>query len=257
MGKPSRRAVCKFLKEKKEKGIDVAILNSDNLAHGRGVTRKTLEEMFSCGADILTCGDHAWDNSRAFDILKEGDLNFICPTNLAGQDHMLSGNTFEIGGVKILVINLLGKIFIDKDVTSPFSAIDDILEANEKEGGAKIIIVDFHAEATSEKKALGEYLNGRVSAVLGSHTHVQTADEEILSGKTAYISDSGMTGVKDSILGCEKGAVLEQFLKGSPFKYKLAESSCVRIEGVLISIDEKTGNAEKISRVREEIFIED
>ena len=257
MGKPSRKAVCKFLKNKKEKGIDVAILNSDNLAHGRGVTRRTAEEMFGCGADILTCGDHAWDNSQAFDILKAGDLNFVCPMNLAGQDHTLSGRIFEMNGVKILVINLLGKIFIEKDVVSPFSAVDDILKANEEGEKAKIIIVDFHAEATSEKKALGEYLNGRVSAVLGSHTHVQTADEEILSQGTAYISDSGMTGVKDSILGCEKSAVLDQFLKGDAFKYKLAEDGKVMIEGVLISIDPATGKSENIFRLREEIFIED
>lgn len=258
VGKPARRAVVEYLRKyKKEKHIDVVIANSDNLAHGRSVTRRTVEEMLSSGVDILTCGDHAWDNTQAFDILKSGDLNFICPCNLPDLDFRLSGKIFEVGGTSILVINLLGRVFIDKDLVSPFEVVEKIIEKNKENEKADIVILDFHAEATSEKKAMGRFLKGKVSAVLGTHTHVQTADEEILKGGTAYLTDAGMVGVEDSILGCEEKAVLDQFTKSAPFKYKLAEDSEVTVQGAIIDIDEKNGRALKIERVREQVFIED
>ncbi|MDD3006118.1 MAG: TIGR00282 family metallophosphoesterase [Candidatus Pacebacteria bacterium] len=257
VGKPARAAVAKFIAEKKsEMGVDVVIANSDNLAHGRSVTRKTVEEMLSSGVDIMTCGDHAWDNTQAFDILQAGDLDFICPCNLPGLDSGLSGKIFEKMGTKILVINLIGRVFIDKELTSPFDAVTEILRHNEKEERVKIIIVDFHAETTSEKKALGRFLRGKVSAVLGTHTHVQTADEELLGDYTAYITDVGMVGVEDSILGCDEKAVLEQYVSGAPFKYKLAEDNRVMIQGVLLDIDEKSGKTMKIERVQEGILPE-
>ncbi|MFA7169690.1 MAG: TIGR00282 family metallophosphoesterase [Candidatus Paceibacterota bacterium] len=257
VGKPARRAVAKFIARKKKKmGIDVVIANSDNLAHGRSVTRKTVEEMLSLGVDILTCGDHAWDNSQAFDILQANTMNFVAPSNLSKIDASLSSKVFEVAGSRILVINLLGRIFIDKEIESPFKAVDELLKKNEGGENIKNIIVDFHAEATSEKKAMGEYLNGRVSAVLGTHTHVQTADEEILSGGTAYITDAGMSGVDDSILGCDKDAVLKQFLNDTPFKYKLAEDEKVMLQGVIIDINKKNGKAVKIERFQERILVE-
>lgn len=258
MGKPSRKAVARFVGVSKERlGIDAVIANSDNLAHGRGVTRSTAEEMLSVGVDFLTCGDHAWDSSQAFDIAKAGDLGFVLPANVVDVDPSLSAKTFEVGGAKILVVNLLGTVFLDRGATSPFEAADAILEANARAGGAKIIIVDFHAEATSEKKALGRFLDGRVSAVLGTHTHVQTADESILRSGTAYITDAGMVGVRDSILGCEENSVLDQYLHGTPFKYKLAEDDRVGIEGVLLDIDEESGKARSIVRLNDEVFIGD
>lgn len=258
VGKPARKVVTRFIAQRKEAlRIDVVIANSDNLAHGRSVTRKTVEEMLAqAGVDILTCGDHAWDNAQALDIVKAGDLNFVCPCNLAGVDPMLSGRTFEINDEKILVINLMGKVFIDKAIISPFEVVDKILEANEKGEQAKIIVLDFHAETTSEKKAMAYYLDGRVTAVLGTHTHVQTADEEVMRGGTAYITDAGMAGIKDSILGCEQNAVLEQYTAGSAFKYKLAEEGEVEISGVIFDVDEKTGLARSIERVQERILYE-
>lgn len=257
VGKPARSAVAKFIVDKKaEMGVDVVIANSDNLAHGRGVTRKTVEEMLGAGVDFLTCGDHAWDNPQALDILKAGDLNFVCPCNLSNIDFKMSSKVFESAGVKILVINLLGMVFIDKEIASPFEVADKLIEENSKtENPAKIIIVDFHAEATSEKKALGRYLDGRASAVLGTHTHVQTADEEIFPGGCGYITDAGMVGVENSILGCEIGAVLDQFINKTAFKYKLAEEGDVMLEGVIIDVDENTGKAVKIERLRERVEI--
>ncbi len=257
MGKPARKAVAQFVAKKKKKlGVDLVIANSDNLAHGRGVTRKTAEEMLASGVDFLTCGDHAWDHSQAFDMLKKGDLDFVCPANLPGLDFRLNRKVFESKGIKILVINLMGRVFIDKELISPFEIVDKILEENQKEIKAQIIILDFHAETTSEKKAMERYLSGRVSAIIGTHTHVQTADEEIVSS-TAYITDAGMVGVEDSILGCEAQAVLEQFTNNAPFKYKLAEDNKVILQGVIIEINEKNGKAKKIERVQERILIED
>lgn len=258
VGKPARKAVARFIADEKEKmEIDAVIANSDNLAHGRGVTRKTAEEMLGAGVDFLTCGDHAWDSPQAFDILKSGDLNFVCPANTSAMDFRLSAKTFNLRDIKIIVVNLMGQVFMERNTNSPFEAIDKVLEENASEkDGAKIILLDFHAEATSEKKAMGRFLKGRVSAVVGTHTHVQTADEEILEGGTAYITDLGMTGVENSILGCDESAVLEQFLQAAPFKYKLAEDSKVTLEGAMININEDDGRAVGIERFRHEVFIE-
>ncbi len=257
VGKPARRAAAKFIAEKKARlGVDLVVANSDNLAHGRSVTRKTAEEMLSKGVDILTCGDHAWDNAQALEILKSGDLDFVAPANLPGYDYGMSRKYFEKAGEKILVMNLIGRVFIDKELTSPFEAADKILEENARKEKARIILVDFHAETTSEKKALGAYLCGRVTAVLGTHTHVQTADEEVMPGGTAYITDAGMVGAKDSILGCEKSAVIKQFTEGAPFKYRLKEDGEVSLEGAVLTIDEKTGKATGIDRIREIVTVE-
>ncbi len=256
VGRPARKAVAKFIAEKKsELGIDVVVANSDNLAHGRSVTRRTVEEMLSAGVDILTCGDHAWDNVQALDILKAGDLDFVAPANLPGYEAAMSRRYFEKAGEKILVINLMGRVFIDKELTSPFEIVDKILEEDSQGEKARIVLVDFHAETTSEKKALGRYLDGRVSAVLGTHTHVQTADEEILPEGTAYLTDAGMVGARNSILGCEIDPVIKQFTEGAPFKYRLKEDREVSLEGAMLTIDEKTGKATGIDRIREIVTV--
>jgi metallophosphoesterase (TIGR00282 family) len=257
VGKPSRKSVAQFIADNKvAKNIDVVIANSDNLAHGRGVTRKTVEEVLTAGVDILTCGDHAWDNPQAFDILRAEDLNFLCPANLPDMDPRLSAKIFTIKGIDIMVMNLMGVVFMDRGASSPFVVADMLLKENEENKHAKIIILDFHAEATSEKKAMGAYLSGRVSAVLGTHTHIQTADEDVMSSGTAYITDAGMVSVKNSILGCEESAVLDQFINQTAFKYKPAEDDKVLLEGVIIDIDEKSGKATKIERIREEVLID-
>lgn len=253
MGKPARKAVAKFLAQNRKKlKIDVVIANSDNLAHGRGVTQRTLDEMFAVGVDILTSGDHTWDNTQVFDILEKGELNFVSPLNAPHYDSRNGAKSFCIKGKEFMVINLLGRVFINRESESPFEAVDKAL-AEKKD---KIIIVDFHAEATSEKLAMGEYLNGRVSAVLGTHTHVQTADDEVLSGGTAYISDAGMVGVKDSILGSQKKSVLDHFLSGNSFKYKLAEDSLVSLSGVIIDVSDRTGRSKKIERINRLIEVD-
>ena len=244
-------ALKKVLPIYKEKyKIDLVIANSDNLAHGKGVTEKTVEEIIKYGVDIVTCGDHIWDNlKQAKEILESGKYNFICPANLPAVDYQKGYKIIEVCLKKVLIINLAGRVFFQKYPDCPFRTVDKIIEENKN--SADIIIVDFHCEATSEKKALGFYLSSRASAVLGTHTHIQTADEEILNERVAYISDVGMVGPYDSILGCEKDAAINQMITQTPFKYKLSDDNNVLVNAVIIEIDNESGKAKKIKRINE------
>jgi 2',3'-cyclic-nucleotide 2'-phosphodiesterase len=252
IGRSARNILKQFLLNYKKKyKIDLTIANADNMAHGKGVTKNTIQEMTEAGVDVLTCGDHIWDTSEALDMLKEGGHNILYPANFPDIDNESSYRIIKIGSSKVLVINLLGRVFIGNHPDCPFRKADEIIKQNK----ADIIIIDFHAEATSEKRALGFYLNGRVSAVLGTHTHIQTADEEILDGGTAYISDVGMVGPKDSILGCDKNVVIEQMLKQRKFRYEVGNDENVLINAVVIDIDEKSGKAKSIKRINETLLV--
>ena len=255
VGRPARMALKKILPVYREKyKIDLVIANSDNLAHGKGVTGKTVEEIIKYGVDAVTCGDHIWDNlKQAEEILESGKYNFICPANLPAVSYKKGYKIIEVCSKKVLIINLAGRVFFQKYPDCPFRTADKIIEENRN--SVNIIIVDFHCEATSEKKALGFYLNSKVSAVLGTHTHVQTADEEILNERTAYISDVGMVGPCDSILGCEKNAAINQMLTQIPFKYKLSEDDNVLVNAVVVEIDDENGKAKKIKRISEKILV--
>jgi len=251
VGKAARMAVKKALPAYKKKyGFDVAIANCDNIAHGKGVTKNTLKEVASYGIDVMTCGDHVWDTSEAREIVKnKKEFNFLCPANYPIYELDKGYRIFEVKGKKILVINLIGRVFFQKFPDCPFRAMDKIL--SECKGKANVIIIDFHAEATSEKRALAEYLDSKVSAVCGTHTHVQTADNEVQKGGTAFISDVGMVGPKDSIIGCKKEVVIEQMISQTPFKYEISEDNKAVVNAVLIDVDEKTGKAESIERISE------
>jgi 2',3'-cyclic-nucleotide 2'-phosphodiesterase len=253
VGRPARNILKQvLLNYKKKHEIDLVIANADNMAHGKGVTKNTIAEMTEAGVDVLTCGDHIWDTSEALDMLKEGGHNNILyPANFPDINKENSFRIMKIGSCKILIISLLGRVFVGNHPDCPFRKADEIIKQNE----ADIIIIDFHAEATSEKRALGFYLNGRVSAVLGTHTHIQTADEEILDGGTAYISDVGMVGPKDSILGCDKNVVIEQMLSQRKFRYEVGNDENILINAVVIDIDEKSGKAKTINRLNETIKI--
>jgi len=255
VGKLARAALKKILPVYKEKyKIDLVIANGDNLAHGKGVTGKTVEEIIKYGVDVVTCGDHIWDNlKQAKEILENDKYNFVCPANLPAIDYKKGYKIIEVYSKKVLIINLAGRVFFQKYPDCPFRTIDKIIAENKN--SADIIIVDFHCEATSEKKALGFYLNSRVSAVLGTHTHIQTADEEILNEKMAYISDVGMVGPCDSVLGCEKDIVIDQMLTQTPFKYKLSDDNNILINAVVLEIDDESGKAKKIKRINEVVEI--
>lgn len=248
VGSPGREAVRALVpKLKKQKAIDVVIANAENASGGKGLTAKVAEELFGYGCDCLTNGDHIWKHP---DVLKIIDHPYLIrPANLApnipGKGYcILSKNNFKVG-----VLNLQGRVFMPA-IDCPFRAARDIVPIIKKQ--TSIILVDIHAEATSEKVAMGHFLDGLVSAVAGTHTHIQTADEKILAQGTAYISDLGMCGPYDSVIGQEKSKIIERFLTGMPARFEVA-SSDVRLAGAIIDIDDTSGKARGIERVQEKL----
>jgi hypothetical protein len=248
VGQPGRQAIKESLPQwQKKYQPDFVIANGDNLAHGKGITEKSLKELLEVGVDLVTSGDHIWSKKEAITLLENKEIPLIRPANfsdeLPGQGYWLS----QIRTKKILVINLIGRVFMKQQYDNPFKKADQILEQEAE--GVDAIIVDWHAEATAEKVCLGWYLDGRVSAVLGTHTHIPTADAQILPQGTAYISDVGMVGPKDSSLGADKDSTLESFLKQMPFRYQIADGP-VEVDAVLVEIG-KGGKAKKIKQLQE------
>ena len=242
IGKPGRRAVKQLIPSlRAEHGIDLVIANGENTAGGFGLTLDTANELLDSGVDILTSGNHIWDQKEIIPYLDEG-LPLVRPANYPdapGRGSLVHNN--------VLVVNLMGRVFMPP-LDCPFRTADRILEDAANSGSPPVIIVDFHAEATSEKQAMGWYLNGRVSAVLGTHTHVGTVDARVLPRGTAYISDVGMTGPLDSVIGSETGVVLERFLTGMPQRLPVANGP-VLLNSVLVEIDQDTGKAVAIERL--------
>ena len=246
VGQPGRTAFAHMAGKMREtERVDMIIANAENSAGGRGITPVICDELFAAGADVLTLGDHTWDQKELAPWLKNAK-RVVRPANFAPGCPGTGFLTMPVKNIPVTVISLVGRVFMNP-YDCPFRAADEIL-ARTAAGG--VIIVDVHAEATSEKIALGRYLDGRVSAVVGTHTHVQTADEEILPGGTAYLTDLGMTGPKDSVLGRDVNSVLQKFLTGMPSKFEIAKNR-VAFEGALITVDEKAGRATEIRRVRE------
>lgn len=250
VGKLARNALKKILPKYKAKyNIDLVLANSDNLAHGRGITEKTIKEVFGYGIDILTCGDHVWDTSEAVKLLKNNKYNLLCPANYPIMTIEKGYRIFDVKNKKILVVNIAGRVFFQRFSDCPFDTAEKIIDENRNK--ADVILVDIHAEATSEKKAFGFFLDSKVSAILGTHTHVQTADEEVLKGGTAYITDVGMVGPFDSIIGCKKEVVINQMRTQIPFKYEISAGNEVIVNAVIVDVDENSGKAFSISRVSE------
>ncbi|MCA9401534.1 MAG: TIGR00282 family metallophosphoesterase, partial [Candidatus Omnitrophica bacterium] len=218
VGRPGRNAFNQSIGDIVLKNkIDAVIVNAENAAGGAGLTSRIAKQFFRSGADVLTLGDHVWDQKELYPYLDE-DVPLVRPANFPlgspGKGWTIITTSL---GIKIAVINLLGRVFMRYQVLCPFLMIDQIIQ--EISSQADVIIVDFHAETTSEKIAFGHYVNGRVSAVVGTHTHVQTADESILSDGTAYITDLGMTGPYDSVIGQDKKQILKRFLTSMPAKF--------------------------------------
>lgn len=245
VGKPGRRAVRELLPWiVEERRIDFVIANCENAAAGFGVTSEVIEELYGCHINVLTSGNHIWDKKEIMDVV-EGYGTLLRPANYpAGAPGRGSVVVTTPGGIRVGVINLAGRVFMNP-LDCPFRTADREIE--EMKGKAHAIIVDMHAEATSEKVAMGWYLSGRVTAVLGTHTHVQTADDRILPGKTAYITDVGMTGPFDSVIGIRKEVILQRFLLQMPNKFDVAKGD-VRLQGVTVEID-PDGRAKAIERV--------
>ena len=246
VGRPGRRAVRRLGPAlRQELGFDILVANAENAAGGKGITAETLQELFNAGVDVVTTGDHAFDQKSADAALSDPrvvrPLNY--PPGTPGRGMALAT---AASGVRVGVVNLLGRVFM-KPIDCPFRAADAAVARLST--NAAVILVDMHAEATSEKIALGWHLDGRVSAVCGTHTHVQTADETVLPNGTAYITDVGMTGAHASVLGRDVESVIGHFRTGLPHRFTLATND-VRIMGVLIEVDEQTGRAVSIERIQ-------
>ncbi len=225
--------------------IDFAIVNGENADKGKGITKKESNRLFDAGFDVITSGNHIFENWNAKPLLKENPKvlrPFNYPPGNIGLGYYL-GEIIE--GINICVLNIQGRTFM-QSIDCPFRAADFVLKSID--GKAKIILVDFHADATAEKICMGWHLDGRVSAVVGTHTHVPTSDAQILPKRTAYISDVGMTGPYDSVVGMSKKQALRRYLLQTPHKYKVAERE-PRICGVAIEIDAETGNAISIEQI--------
>ena len=242
IGKPGRDAVRALLPDlKRGKAIDFVICNGENTAGGYGITVDTAAELLESGVDVLTSGNHIWDKKEIIPLLDE-DLPLIRPANYPDAP---GRGYIHMGGVT--VVNLMGRVFM-ASLDCPFRTADALLDQLKEEGNGNVIIVDFHAEATSEKQAMGWYLDGRVSGVLGTHTNVGTVDAKIMPQGTAYLTDVGMTGPRDSVIGSDKDAVLERFLTSLPNRLTVASGPCV-LNAALVEVDEETGNANSIERV--------
>jgi metallophosphoesterase (TIGR00282 family) len=252
VGEPGRKAVKALLPALRGKlAVDFVVANGENSAGGSGITPKTAEEIFSAGVDAMTSGDHLWDQKEVMTLLMD-EKRFLRPMNYPPDVPGRGGAIFEIKSAKfqgiVAVLNFQGRTFMQPPVENPFlPAMAEVKKLRER---TKIIFVDFHAEATSEKIAFARMLDGQVSAVVGTHTHVQTADEQIFPGGTAYLSDAGFTGPHESVLGREIEPVIKRFLTSMPQRFDVAKGR-VLLQGALIELDETTGKALNIQRVSE------
>lgn len=249
VGKLARKALAAELpKLKKEHAPDLVIANAENAAHGIGISEKIYNELRSLGIDFMTLGDHAFDKEDISKVLDASPSHIIRPYNFPKGVPGQGESVLEVGSRKILIINLLGRVFMKMNYDCPFRALDSILEKY-KTTQLSGVIVDFHAEATSEKKAFGWYAAGRVSAVLGTHTHVPTCDNEILPDGTAYVTDVGMAGPAHSIIGREIKSTLPMFLLQKSSAYEPVEEGTCIINSVLVEIDPDTARAKDIVRL--------
>ena len=242
IGKPGRQAIRSLVPGLREEyGIDLVIANGENSAGGFGITLETAYEMLENGVDVLTSGNHIWDQKEIIPHMDEG-LPLIRPANYPdapGRGYLIQDD--------VMVLNLMGRVFMPP-LDCPFRAANALLQPKDGFHPPKVIIVDFHAEATSEKQGMGWYLDGRVSAVLGTHTHVGTVDAKILPKGTAYLTDVGMTGPVNSVIGSDVDAVLERFLTGMPQRLQVARGP-VMMNSVLIDVDPETGKSLSIERI--------
>lgn len=251
-GRPGRETVKEFLPEiKKEHKPDLVIANVENISHGSGFTPEHIEEMQGVGVDFFTSGNHVWSKNSGVMKLNDPDFPVIRPANYPDENSPGRGYKIVEDGMmnRILVVNLMGRVFMKLHLDCPFRAMDRILKetAHENLSG---IFVDFHAETTSEKYALALYLDGRISAIVGTHTHVPTADYRLLPNETAFMCDAGMTGIVDSVIGANKEIIIKRFLTQMPIKMEPATEGRRVFNAVLIELDEKTKKALNIQHVQ-------
>ncbi len=251
-GEPGRLAIQKKLPELKQTlGLDFVIANVENAAHGKGVTPKIIQELQGYGVNAFTSGNHMWDQKEIIPYMSQTQV-LIRPANYPAEAPGKGSLCFEVySGIRLGLINVEGQRFMPQTYDSSYKAVDR--EIQKWKGKVDFFIVDFHAEATSEKRMMGWYLDGQVAAVVGTHTHVQTADEEILPQGTAYISDIGMTGPYDSVIGLKKENARTRLVHLMPSQFEVAQGD-IRLCAVMIDVEENSGKAKKIIRVQEKIY---
>ena len=253
VGRPGRRALAALVPRlAAQEHIEFVIANCENASGGKGVDPRSADELHETGVDVLTSGNHVWQNREIVPYMRESGrllrpLNF--PPGVPGVGWTVQ--KARRSEARVAVLNLIGRVFM-APVDCPFRAADEALADIRRE--ASIVFVDMHAEATSEKVAMGRFLDGRVSAVVGSHTHIQTADETVLPGGSAYLTDAGMCGPEDSVLGVRTDRVVERFLTQMPTRFEVA-AGAVLVQGAVIDIDGETGRARSIRRVRERVVV--
>ena len=248
VGKPGRKILDRILPVLcRELSLDLVVANGENLAGGKGITKDAAGELFRSGVDVITGGNHTWQNRDSYSFIEE-EARVLRPANFPGDPHV-PGRGFGIfqtqAGHKLAVISLQGRIFMTP-IDCPFSTVKRIV--NQIRAQTRAILVDFHAEATSEKIAMGWFLDGTVSAVIGTHTHVATADGIILPGGTAYITDAGMTGSHDGVIGIKREIVLESMITRLPVRHKLSTGN-PQLNSVLVNVDPESGKALAIQRI--------
>jgi metallophosphoesterase (TIGR00282 family) len=246
IGRPGRQAVQQLVPAlRREYGLSLVIANGENTAGGFGLTPETANELLDAGVDVLTSGNHIWAQKEIIPYL-DGELPVIRPLNyppgVPGRGYLVNG--------QVMVVNLIGRTFMG-DFDCPFRAMDQLLA--DLSPAPPIIIVDFHAEATSEKVAMGRYLDGRVSAVLGTHTHVGTVDSQILPHGTAYVTDIGMTGPTDSVIGDDIDSVIQRFLTQMPHRLSVGKGNKTMLNAILVEVAEDSGRATSIKRIHREV----
>lgn len=252
VGSIGRACVANILpKLKKRLKIDIVIANGENLAHGKSITEKTLTEMMQAGIDFFTSGDHIYENKQAEEILKNKKYPIIKPANYPPFTSGDGWKIIEIGKNKLIVVNLIGRVFMSKNYDCPFRKFDEIY----KDFPDAPILVDFHAEASSEKIALKYYLDNRASAIVGTHTHVPTSDLQISENGTAYVSDAGMSGDKDGIIGIKKEPAIKEFLTQIKQPHEISKTGHCIFNSIYIEINKKTKKALKIKRIDKEAKI--
>ena len=236
------------LRLKKELHADGIIVNGENSsAHGRGITSKIVKSLRHCGADVVTSGNHIWQNKEIYNYIDQ-NTDLLRPENFPAGVPGKGVTTFDCNGVTVAVVNLQGRVFMREHIDCPFRAAESLLTYLKHK--TPVILVDFHAETTAEKMAMGHFLDGKVSAVVGTHTHVQTADQRILPGGTAFMSDLGMAGALNGMLGQKKEPIIEHFLNQMPTKFVVDLLPPYVLSGVLIEIDAATGKALDVKPIR-------
>ena len=246
-GRPGRRALERRLAGARNSGLAFVIVNGENAAGGFGLTPAIAREFLDNGADVVTSGNHIWDRREILEFLNE-EPRVLRPDNYPPGAPGRGVWTGSIGAARVAVLNLQGRVFM-KEIDCPFRRLDDLLE-REDVASAHVIVLDFHAEATAEKVAMGRYADGRVTAVIGTHTHVQSADARLLPGGTAYVTDAGMTGPHGGVIGIQTAGALRRFLTQTPHRFEVAAED-VRFQAIKLTVDESTGRATAIERIDE------